>query len=77
MSYKIHITTRAESDIVQAMDYIEHTLKNADAAEALLETAIKQISSLADLPHRFPLADDPVLSSWGVRYAIIGNYLAF
>lgn len=37
MSYRVHITSAAEHDIMQAADYIEFTLKNPDAAEHLLD----------------------------------------
>ena len=77
MSYQIHITSTAEHDIMRAVDYIEFTLKNPDAADALLDTATEQISALADLPQKFCLVDDPILASWGIRFIIINNYLAF
>ena len=77
MSYQLHITSTAEHDLVQAADYIEFSLKNPDAAERLLDTADEQINSLSELPERFPLVDDPVLASWGIRFIIVNNYLAF
>ena len=77
MSYQVHITSTAEHDIMRAADYIEFTLKNPDAADNLLDAATKQIGSLADLPQKFRLVDDPVLASWGIRFVIINNYLAF
>lgn len=77
MSYIIHITATAERDIIRAADYIEFTLKNPTAAEHLLDVATEQINSLADLPEKFRLVDDPVLASWGVRFIIVNNYLAF
>ena len=77
MSYQVHITSTAEHDIMRAADYIEFTLKNPDAADNLLDAATEQISSLADLPQKFRLVDDPVLASWGIRFVIINNYLAF
>ena len=77
MSYQVHITSTAEHDIMQAADYIEFTLKNPNAADNLLDAATEQIGSLADLPQKFHLVDDPVLASWGIRFVIINNYLAF
>ena len=77
MSYQVHITSTAEHDIMRAADYIEFTLKNPDAADNLVDAATEQIGSLADLPQKFCLVDDPVLASWGIRFAIINNYLAF
>lgn len=77
MSYVIHITRTAERDIMRAADYIEFNLKNPTAAEHLLDVATEQINSLADMPQKFRLVDDPVLASWEIRYVIVNNYLAF
>ena len=77
MSYQIHITPTAEHDIVRAADYIEFTLKNPEAADNLLDVVTEQIEALADFPQKFRLIDDPVLTSWGIRFVIINNYLAF
>lgn len=77
MSYIIHITAAAERDIIRAAGYIEFTLKNPTAAEHLLDVATEQIYSLADLPERFRLVDDPVLASWGIRFIVVNHYLAF
>ena len=35
MSYQLHITSAAEHDLIRAVDYIEFTLKNPDAADKL------------------------------------------
>lgn len=77
MSYQVHITSTAERDIMFAADYIEFSLKNPTAADNLLDDVTKQIGSLADLPKKFRVVDDPVLGSFGIRFVIINNYLAF
>ena len=77
MSYTIHITATAERDLLKAADYIEFSLKNPDAADHLLDTVDEQISSLAEMPQRYRIVDDPVLSSWGIRFIKVNNYLAF
>lgn len=77
MSYIIHITQTAERDIMRAADHIEFNLKNPSAADHLLDVAAEQINSLSDMPQKFRLVDDPVLSSWGIRFAIVNNYHAF
>lgn len=76
-NYKIHITSTAEHDIIHAVDYIEFTLKNPDAADRLLDIATEHINSLSDYPQKFQLVEDPILASWGIRFVIINNYLAF
>ena len=77
MSYQVHITSTAEHDIMRAADYIEFTLRNRIASDNLLDVATEQIGSLADLPQKFRLVDDPLLASLGIRFVIINNYLAF
>ena len=47
-NYKIHITSTAEHDIMRAVDYIEFTLKNPDAADKLLDTCLLYTSDAAD-----------------------------
>lgn len=77
MSYTVRITAAAERDIMRAADYIEFTLKNPTAAEHLLDVVTEQINILADLPGQHRLVEDAVLASWGIRFVIINNYLAF
>ena len=77
MSYVIHITYAAQRDLLNAADHIEFVLKNPEAADALLAEAEKQINSLTDFPKKFRLVDDPVLSTWGIRFVILNHYLAF
>lgn len=77
MSYHIHITSAAERDLNRAADHIEFVLKNPKAADGLLDEAEKQINSLSDFPEKFRLVDDPILSSWGIRFVIVNGHLAF
>lgn len=77
MTYRIHITSIAKRDLTRAADHIEFILKNPKAANDLLNEAEKQISSLSEFPERFKLVDEPVLSSWGIRFIPVKGYLAF
>ena len=77
MSYQIHITSTAEHDIIHAVDYIEFTLKNPQAADNLLDVVTKQIGTLSDSLQKSRLVDDPFLASWEIRFVIINTYLAF
>ncbi len=77
MSYHIHITSAAERDLNHAADHIEFVLKNPKAADDLLDQAEKQIGSLSEFPEKFKLVDDPILSSWGIRFVTVAGYLAF
>lgn len=77
MNYDIHITRAAERDLAGASDHIEFILKNPKAADDLLDEAEKQILSLTEYPERYRLVEDPVLSSWGIRFVMVKGYLAF
>lgn len=77
MDYNTHITAAAERDLNYAADYIEFVLKNPKAADELLDEAERKIKPLSTFPEMFSLVDDPVLSSWGIRFVIVKGYLAF
>ena len=77
MSYTIHITASAERDMVNASDYIEFVLKNPQAADELLDEAEVKINELSEFPEKFQMVDDPVLATWGIRFVVVKNYLAF
>ena len=76
-SYSIHITKAAERDIANAANYIEFALKNRQAAETLLDMVEEKIKSIATFPERFAVIEDALLSSWGIRFITVKNYLAF
>lgn len=77
MSYNLHITSVAQRDISQAADYIEFVLKNPKAADDLLEETDQKINALLPFPAEHPVVEDRLLSSWGIRFIQIKNYLAF
>ncbi len=77
MIYSINITFKAERDVIEACDYVEYTLKNPIAADKLLNSIQTQLESLIEMPNRFRVIDDPVLSHWGIRFILINNYIAF
>lgn len=77
MNYNVHITQKAENDLKEALNYIEHTLLNKSAADNLLDKADEQINTLSFMPNKHKLVDDPILNMWGIRFIKINNYLAF
>ncbi|MFV0364509.1 MAG: type II toxin-antitoxin system RelE/ParE family toxin [Suipraeoptans sp.] len=77
INYQIRITSAAERDIAHATDYIELALKNPQAADNLLDEVEHQITALTQLPEKFPLVEDELLASWGIRFTLVNNYLAF
>jgi plasmid stabilization system protein ParE len=77
MEYLVHITRAAEKDIEYTIDYLDAVLKNPTAAERLYNQIKVKLPSLSTMPQRRAKVDDSILSSWGIRYLIIENYLAF
>ena len=77
MSYQVHITKQAEKDLDHALDYIEFSLKNPQAADNLLDEAEQTLGSLTQMPERYALPEDKLLAAWGIRFVQIKKYLAF
>ena len=77
MNYSLHITRKAEADLNSAVDYIEFTLLNPQAADDLLDKVEAEISKLSYMPQTHRLVDDPVLNTWGIRFITVNNYMAF
>ncbi len=77
MNYHVHITKKAEKDLARAVDYIEFSLKNPQAADSLLDEAEAALSSLARMPKRYAVTDDKLLAAWGIRFIQVKKYLAF
>lgn len=77
MNYHVHITKRAEMDLNRALNYIEFSLKNPQAADSLLDEAETALASLDQMPERYALADDKLLAAWGIRFVQVKKYLAF
>lgn len=75
MNYSIYITAAAEQDMANASDYIEFVLKNPKAADDLLDEAEEKINALSSFPAKFPLVEDPLLASWGIRLTLVRNYI--
>ncbi|HCT90814.1 MAG TPA: type II toxin-antitoxin system RelE/ParE family toxin [Lachnospiraceae bacterium] len=63
--------------MADASDYIDFVLKNPKAADELLNEAETKINALSSFPDKFPLVDDPLLASWGIRFTLAKNYLIF
>ena len=75
-TYAVHITRTAQRDLSEAVGYIDNILKNPIAADSLLEEFEKKTAELAVFPEKYRLASDKTLSSWGIRFLTVGNYLA-
>ncbi len=77
MNYNVHVTKKATADVIEAADYIELNLRNPTAADNLIDDFERKVATLGEFPERNRIVEEPVLKSWGIRFAIVKNYLAF
>lgn len=77
MNYHVHVTKMAERDLSRALDNIEFSLKNPQVADSLLNETESTLSSLTQMPERYTLPEDKLLTAWGIRFVQVKKYLAF
>lgn len=75
--YKIIVTAPAQKDLQNAVSYISNELKNKQAASNLIDLVEETVKSLTDMPERYAVVDDEILSREGFRFIQIKNYLLF
>ena len=75
--YKIIVTAPAQKDLQNAVSYISNELKNKQAASNLIDLVEETVKSLTDMPERYAIVDDEILSREGFRFIQIKNYLMF
>ncbi|WP_184745465.1 type II toxin-antitoxin system RelE/ParE family toxin [Spirochaeta isovalerica] len=75
--YSVEVSDTAQSDIKGIVSYINLELKNPLSAKKLAVKFRKSILSLEEMPKRFNLLKDEMLSRNGIRKMAIDNYLAF
>lgn len=75
--YKVKLTEKARSDIRTSIRYIAVDLREPDTAQRMAVRIKEEITSLKNMPERFPLVSDSYLASFGFRMTTVGNYLIF
>lgn len=75
--YRITLTERAKDDIIDIGDYIAFTLLEPDISNKFIKGLRKSISQLKSFPYRYPLIQDDILQSQGVRCMPYKNYYIF
>ena len=70
-------TRRAKNDVIGIGDYIAYTLREPETAYHFATGLRSAISTLQELPNRFALVDDWVLSSQGIHCMPYKNYYVF
>lgn len=76
-NYSVIVSKVAKVDIMSAYDYIELSLHNPSAADALLAEIEREVGDLKENPSICAVTDDPVLKTAGLRFSIVKNYLLF
>ncbi|MCD7770994.1 MAG: type II toxin-antitoxin system RelE/ParE family toxin [Oscillospiraceae bacterium] len=77
MRYSVHVTKKAQTDMDNTAEYIRTTLSNPQAAYNLVLKTSQVLDTLAAFPESNRIVDDALLRSWGIRFAMVNNYLAF
>lgn len=73
--YNIEIFPTAKQDLLDIISYL-NTL-SPDTALRYYDLLIEEISSLSELPERYPHPKDLALKAKGYRYLLVKNYLVF
>ncbi len=75
--YRITLTQRAKDDIISIGDYITYTLLEPDISSNFIKGLRTSISQLKFFPFKFPLVQDDILQSQGIRCMPYKNYYIF
>lgn len=71
MAYLVALTAAAEAEIAETVEFIERY--SPDAARRWIERYERAIESLAQAPHRFPLAPEAERHNIELRVALFGK----
>lgn len=75
--YRVTLTQQAKDDIISIGDYIAFTLLEPDISRNFIKGLRNSILQLKLLPYKFPLVQDDILQSQGIRYMPYKNYYIF
>lgn len=75
--YTVKLTTQAQEQLRDIVNYIRFTLQAPSIAIKMLDTLESAISSLDRLPHRIPLTEEEPWHRQGVHKLVVKNYLVY
>lgn len=75
--YEVVIETTAISDLRGILRYITETLKEPAVAERIYSSIKEKITTLNQMPLRFPHVRDELLAARGLRWMPAENYSVF
>lgn len=76
-TYTVKITTQAEEQLQEIVDYVASELKAPKAALRLLNEMERSISSLSQFPQRVALTEEEPWRTCGVRRMHVKNFLIY
>ena len=76
-NYRLTLTERAQDDIIDIGDYITYTLLAPDTSRNFIKGLRNSISQLKFFPYKFPLVQDDILQTQGIRCMPYKNYYIF
>ena len=74
-TYKIKIFPTARQDLEEVIGYLNTLFQ--DTALKYYDLLVEEITSLSNMPERWPKPKDLALAAKGYRYLIVKNYLVF
>lgn len=77
MDYIVKITSQAEKQIQEIVNYITYELKAPDAADHLLDALENSFASLSHFPQRVALVDEEPWHTNGIHHFPIKNFLVY
>lgn len=75
--YSVLITSSAEKDLMDIVQYISSQLLAPKSALRTLEVLEEKIAELSQLPERCPLVSDARLAYLGYRKLVVDDYIVF
>lgn len=75
--YEVKITTQAQEQMVEIIDYISYELFAPDAANNLLDKLEENILSLSEFPERYQLIEKEPWRTEGIRKIVVNNFFIY
>ena len=77
MTYQVNLTDSAYVQLKEAIIYISNVLFEPEAANQWSDRIKKSISSLNNMPRRFPLVDEEPWRTEGIHKMTVDNFIVY
>ena len=77
MKYVLNISSAAENDIREIIDYFDNTLKNPGAANSFLSALKEQAAIISDNPFVAAEITEPTIKRLHLRKIMVRKYMMF